>query len=236
MNLILLYDADFFAENSVKLSDDRYRHIRNVHQSQKGDSVRVGKINGLMGKGIIQSIDKNTVELTVSFSQQPPAKLPLKIILALPRPKMIRRIFRTVAELGVEELIVINSYKVEKSFWLSPALDEEKVKFYLASGLQQAKDTVLPKVTFRRLFKPFVEDELPDLIKDCQGLLAHPGIGQPCPHALETRSVLAIGPEGGFTEYEVEKFLAAGFEGIHLGKRILRVENALTAITSKLYS
>jgi len=235
VNLILLYDTDFIAEKSVKLSDDRYQHIRNIHQSKMGDSVKIGKLNGLMGTGIIQSIDQDGVEMTVEFYQQPPAKLPLKIILALPRPKMIRRLFRSIAELGVEELIVINSYKVEKSFWLSPALDEQKIQFYLASGLQQAKDTVLPKVTFKRLFKPFVEDELPELIKDCRGLIAHPGIGQPCPHAIETRSVLAIGPEGGFTGYEVEKFLAAGFEGIHLGERILRVENALTAITSKLY-
>lgn len=235
MNLILLDDTDFIAENSVKLSDDRYRHIRNIHQSKSGDSVRVGELNGLMGTGIIQSIDQNSVELTVELSQKPPAKLPLKIILALPRPKMIRRLFRSVAELGVEELIVINSYKVEKSFWLSPALEEQKVQFYLASGLQQAKDTILPKISFKRLFKPFVEDELPELVKGHRGLIAHPGIGQPCPHAIDTRSLLAIGPEGGFTDYEVDKFLAAGFEAIHLGERILRVENALTAITSKLY-
>lgn len=235
MNLILLYDSDFITATSVTLSDDRYQHIRNIHQSKAGDSVRVGKLNGLMGTGIIQSIDQHAVKLTVELDQQPPAKLPLTIILALPRPKMIRRLFRSVAELGVEELIVINSYKVEKSFWLSPALDEQKVQFYLASGLQQAKDTQLPKVTFKRLFKPFVEDELPRLIKDCRGLIAHPGIGQPCPHTIESRSVLAIGPEGGFTDYEVGKFIDVGFEGIHLGERILRVENALTAITSKLY-
>jgi 16S rRNA (uracil1498-N3)-methyltransferase len=235
VNLILLYDTDFITATSVTLSDDRYQHIRNIHQSKAGDSVRVGKLNGLMGTGIIQSIDQHAVKLTVELDQQPPAKLPLTIILALPRPKMIRRLFRSVAELGVEELIVINSYKVEKSFWLSPALDEQKVQFYLASGLQQAKDTQLPKVTFNRLFKPFVEDELPRLIKDCRGLIAHPGIGQPCPHTIESRSVLAIGPEGGFTDYEVGKFIDVGFEGIHLGERILRVENALTAITSKLY-
>ena len=234
MNLILLYDTDFITATSVTLSDDRYQHIRNIHQSKAGDSVRVGKLNGLMGTGIIQSIDQHAVKLTVELDQQPPAKLPLTIILALPRPKMIRRLFRSVAELGVEELIVINSYKVEKSFWLSPALDEQKVQFYLASGLQQAKDTQLPKVTFKRLFKPFVEDELPRLIKDCRGLIAHPGIGQPCPHTIESRSVLAIGPEGGFTDDEMALTKQLEFVDIRLGPRVLRTETAALTVLSAL--
>lgn len=235
VNLILLYDSDFIAENTVKLTDERCKHIRTVHQSKPGDSVRVGKVNGLMGTGLIRAINKDFVELTIELNQQPPAKLPLKVILALPRPKMIRRIFRSIAELGVDELIVINAYKVEKSFWLSPALSEENVQFYLTSGLQQAKDTVIPKVTFKRLFKPFIEDELPDFVSGYRGLIAHPGVGEPCPHRIDAPAVIAVGPEGGFTDYEVGKFLDAGFEGMHLGERILRVENALTAITSKLY-
>ena len=148
---------------------------------------------------------------------------------------MIRRIFRTVAELGVQRLAVINSYKVEKSFWQSPALSPEKVHQYLMDGLQQAKDTVLPEVTFHRLFKPFAEDELPGLSADSLALLAHPGLGDACPHQLNKPVTLAIGPEGGFTPYEVEKLRAIGFEGIHLGDRILKVENALTTLTAKLY-
>ncbi len=103
------------------------------------------------------------------------------------------------------------------------------------AGLQQAKDTVLPRVSFKRLFKPFLEDELPAIVQGSRGIIAHPATGKPCPHSINESAVLAIGPEGGFTEYEVNKFIEAGFEGIHLGERILRVENALAAITSKLY-
>ncbi len=235
MNLILLFEQDFIAEQSVRLSDERFNHIRNIHHSVIGDSVRVGKLNGLMGHGVITTLSDTAVEINVTLDQHPPAKLPLTVILALPRPKMIRRIFRSLAELGVEHLIVINSYKVEKSFWKSPALDQQKVEGYLIAGLQQTKDTVLPKVSFKRLFKPFVEDELPTIIEASKALLAHPGIGQPCPHHLDQRITLAIGPEGGFTEYEVDKLLETGFEGVHLGERILRVENAISTLIAKLY-
>lgn len=235
MNLILLFDQDFTAPNTVTLKDERYKHILTIHQAKVGDRVRVGKLNGLMGHAIIQTITDKDVELTITLDQPPPAKLPLTVVLALPRPKMIRRIFRSISELGISDLVIINSYKVEKSFWQSPALDAEKVRSYLIAGLQQAKDTTLPNISFHRLFKPFVEDELPAIVENRRGLIAHPGIGEACPYNQNESIVLAIGPEGGFTEYEVNKFIEAGFEGIHLGERILRVENALTALTSKLY-
>lgn len=236
MNLILLEEKDFLEPQRVRLDDQRFEQIKYIHGSQPGDRVRVGKLNGLMGEGLIEAINDHSVELSVVLDQSPPDKLPLTIILALPRPKMLKRIFRSLAELGVQELIIINSYKVEKSFWNSPALAEDKVHGYLVSGLQQAKDTVLPKVSFKKLFKPFVEDELPGIIKGSTALLAHPGTGEACPHQLNTAITLAIGPEGGFTAYEASRLIEAGCQQIHLGKRILRVENAISTLVAKLYS
>ncbi len=236
MNIILLKPEEIDGNDSVVLSDQRFNHIKTIHQSVAGDSVRIGKLNGKIGTGTITFIDEHGVTMDVCFDQTPPKKLPLTVILALPRPKMIRRIFRSISELGVSELIVINSYKVEKSFWNSPILEDEKIEEYLIAGLQQAKDTIMPTVSFKRLFKPFVEDELPGIIANTQALIAHPNTGDPCPANLNQSVTLAIGPEGGFTDYEVNKFFEAGFKSIHLGSRILRVENALTALTSRLFS
>jgi RsmE family RNA methyltransferase len=235
VNLIILFEQDFLSEKKVRLSDERFRHIKTVHRSQAGHTIKVGRLNGLIGSGVITHMTDEAVDIEIELNQKPPQKLPLTVILALPRPKMIRRIFRSITELGIEQLIVINSNKVEKSFWQSPVLTPDNVNSYLIAGLQQAKDTVLPTVTFKKLFKPFIEDELPSIVHGAQGFVAHPGIGQPCPHSFNQRCVLAIGPEGGFSDYEVNKFIEAGFEGIHLGERILRVENAITALISKLY-
>lgn len=236
MNLIVVSAEDFISEQTVRLSDARFQQIKSIHKSQTGDTVRIGELNGLIGSGVIENIDAEQVTISCQFSEAPPAKLPLKIVLALPRPKMIRRIFRTVAELGVSELAIINSYKVEKSFWQSPAIREDNVRQYFLDGLQQAKDTVLPNVSFHNRFKPFAEDVLPQFSAATEQLIAHPNLGQACPLAINKPTTLAIGPEGGFTPYEVEKFVAAGFEGIHLGPRILKVENALTVLTAKLFN
>ena len=235
MNLILLFEQDFINSQHVVLSDHRLQHIQQTLRAKTGDSLRLGLLNGDMGHGIITALDSGSATIRVELKEKPPAKLPLTIVLALPRPKMLKRILRSTAELGIEELIIINSYKVEKSFWQSPALQAEKIRGYLIDGLQQSKDTVLPKVQTKTLFKPFVEDELPALVHQKRGLLAHPAMSESCPLAIDEPALLAIGPEGGFTHYEVDKLLDAGLTGIQLGERILRVENAVTALTSKLY-
>ncbi|MEZ5524815.1 MAG: 16S rRNA (uracil(1498)-N(3))-methyltransferase [Pseudomonadales bacterium] len=235
MNLILLEPGDYIDSQHVRLHDTRFKQILQVHGSQIGDQVRVGELNGLMGSACITELNDQAVTLAIELDQPPPAKLPLTVVLALPRPKMIRRIFRSLAELGVDQLIVINSYKVEKSFWQSPALHPDNIRQYLVEGLQQAKDTILPQVHFHKRFKPFVEDQLPSIIEDSRALIAHPGLGERCPHQLNERITLAVGPEGGFIPYEVEKLQAIGFEGVDLGERILKVENALTTLIAKLY-
>lgn len=236
MNVILFDDTEISGDQRIILKDQRFRHIRDTHRATIGDSVRVGQINGLMGTAIINNINQYSIELTAEFTTPPPEKLPLTVVLALPRPKMIRRIFRTIAEMGVNELVIINSYKVEKSFWQSPAITEANIHSYLIDGLQQAKDTVLPKVSFHRLFKPFVEDTLPALSANTRKIIAHPATGITCPHQANQAITLAVGPEGGFTDYEAQKLISLGFEAINLGPRILKVENAVTTLIAKLYS
>lgn len=236
MNLILFSTGEVSAERVLTLTDERFQHLTSTLCSKAGDTLRIGEINGLMGTAEVLSIDHSSARLALDLREPPPAKLPLTVILALPRPKMMRRIFRTIAELGIGQLHIINSYRVEKSYWQSPALSEEKIRGYLLDGLQQARDTMLPEVHFHRWFKPFAEDQLPGLAAGSVKLIAHPALGKPCPQPLDKNVILAIGPEGGFTPYEVQQFSDCGFEGIHLGPRILKVETAITALTSKLFS
>lgn len=241
MNLILLEPADFTAANRAVLreraGDTRARHVREILGATIGSTIRVGVVDGLLGTAEILRMDADGIELQATLTENPPPKLPLTLILALPRPKVLRRVLRTVAELGVRDLILLNTYKVEKSYWQSPALDATCVRDYFLEGLQQARDSVLPNVRLEKRFKPFVEDRLPALIGDTVGLVAHPGAeAAPCPRALDKPCTLAIGPEGGFIPYEVEKLQQAGMAQIQLGARILRVENALTTLVARLFS
>ena len=235
MNLILLEPRDFINDQLVKLTDRRLRHILEVHKASVGDELRVGKINGNTGTGVILELTDEAMKLSVTLTEKPPEPLPLTILMALPRPKMLKRSLQHLTALGAKTIVLMNSYRVEKSFWQSPWLSEDKIHEQLVLGLEQAKDTILPEVIQEKRFKPFVEDRLPAMVEGKRALVAHPVGGNRCPHLIDDACVLAIGPEGGFIPYEVEKLEQAGFERIHLGSRILRVETAVTAIVSKLY-
>lgn len=235
MNLLLLETDDFVADNEVVLSGRRLQHLQTVHQAQVGDQLKVGRIDGLMGHGELLELSSGHARLRLALDQAPPAKLPLTLLLAMPRPKMFRRILQHCATLGVAEIILLNSYRVEKSFWQTPFLQPDSMRENLLLGLEQARDTRLPSVRIEKRFKPFVEDQLPALCAGQLGLLAHPGSALECPRHVQQSTVLAIGPEGGWIAYEVDKLQAAGLKPVHLGERILRVETAVTALVGRLF-
>ena len=235
MNLLLFTDSDRLVDNEITVLDRRLQHLLQVHRAKVGDQVRVGELGGLMGSGHILKINSERAVLTTTLNLPPPAKLPLSLIIALPRPKMLRRILRSVAEFGAAELHLINSYRVEKSYWQTPVLQAETIREYLLQGLEQSRDTVLPQIHCHPRFKPFVEDRLPAMIEDRRALLAHPGDYPPCPRGVAGETLVVIGPEGGFIPYEVEKLRETGCEAVSLGPRILRVENALTSLLGRLF-
>ena len=235
MNLLLLEADDFIAADRAILRDRRLRHLLEVHRAEPGETLRVGLLGGLMGRGRLLRLDNSEAELEVAFDQPPPAKLPVTLLLALPRPKMLRRVLQTVAAMGVPRLVLLNSYRVEKSFWQTPFLEPAAIREQLILGLEQARDTVLPEVTIEKRFKPFVEDRLPQLASGTRGLVGHPGDFPPCPRALTEPVTLAIGPEGGWIPYEVDKLAEAGLAPVQLGERILRVETAVSALLARLF-
>jgi RsmE family RNA methyltransferase len=235
VNLLLLEEADFIAADRVILRDRRLTHTQEVHRSQVGDSLRVGRIGGLMGSAELLRLDTTEAELRVTLDQPPPSKLPLTMVLALPRPKMLRRVFQTVAAMGVPRIILVNSYRVEKSFWQTPFLEPDAIREQLILGLEQARDSVLPEIIIEKRFKPFVEDRLPAITEGTLGLVGHPGNYPPCPRGLNEPVTLAIGPEGGWIPYEIDLLAKAGLQPVQLGERILRVETAVTALLARLF-
>ena len=180
-------------------------------------------------------VSNDRLDMDVVLDQPPPSAMPLTLLLALPRPKALKRILQAVAAMGVKRIVLIHTWRVEKSFWESPTLESASVREQLILGLEQARDTVLPEVTVRRRFKPFVEDELPALVGDTRALLAHPAASQRCPHGVIGRVTLAVGPEGGFTEYEIAQLAGRSFEPVSLGPRPLRVEHAVPALLGRIF-
>ena len=236
LNLILLFQEDFiFNTNHVRLEGRRLKHVLEVHRAQIGDQLVVGLANDRIGMGTVTQLDPSVLEMDVQLERKPPAALPGLLLLALPRPKVLRRVIRSVTALGLKRLVLLNASRVEKSYWSSPVLAPEALRQEIVAGLEQARDTLLPEILLRPLFKPFLEDELPGLVGDSLCLVAHPGAGKACPRAVAGPVTLAVGPEGGFIPYEVENFRNAGFTPVHCGDRILHVETAIPSLLARLF-
>jgi RsmE family RNA methyltransferase len=235
MNLILLFESDFIGSERVRLSGRRFQHIVGVHRARVGDPLRVGVLNAHMGTGVVTVLGDAALELNVTLDQSPPPALPATLLLALPRPKSLKKVLQAATAMGVKRIVLTASWRVEKSFWDSPVLSAEGLREQLLLGLEQARDTVLPEIWLRRRFKPFVEDEVPELIRGARALVAHPPAALPCPRQVDGAVTLAVGPEGGFIPYEIELLQAHGFEPVSLGARSLRVEHVVPALLGRLF-
>jgi len=240
MNIILIrpheIDGDW-----VVLEDHRAEHIVKVLRSDKGDRVNVGILDGKTGFATIEKIDRKRpfqVKLFLNIDQDPPAPPLTDVILALPRPIVFRRIIHQLTSLGVGQVFVINASRVEKSYWEASIVSDNGWREYVITGLEQAVDTRMVPITFHRGFKPFMLETVPELSNRYASMLvAHPGactsISKIGIH--KTRPVLvAIGPEGGWNDFELALMRSQGFVEFTIGARILKVETAAAAIHAQI--
>lgn len=235
MNLLLVSPQEIDDQGCVLLTDRRHQHITTVHRLSKGSTLQAGVLNGLCGEATIIEQRSEATRIQLNLYRKPPSALPVTLLLALPRPRMLARSLEHLSTLGVKKIILMHTARVEKSYWQSPELKPEKIHQHLILGLEQAKDTALPEVLFKPLFKPFVEDELASLAANSYKLVAHPGDYPVCPRGINEQLTLAIGPEGGFVDFEIQLLEAEGFQVVQMGERILRVETAVTALLARLF-
>jgi len=222
MNLILLKKEEI-EDNKVILKDYRHTHIREILKPEIGQELKVGVLNQDIGTGKVITHTKEETTLNIKTDTKPPKPNNIVLVCSLPRPKTLTKVIYKATCLGIKDIHFINSEKVEKAYWDSNQHNYEQT---ILDALSQSVDTVQPTITFHKLFRPFVEDILPSLIKD-KAVFAHPGGEKP---TKAKHLVLIIGPEGGFNDFEVT-LLSKYADKVSLGERILRVEDAIpTAI------
>ncbi len=237
MNLLLIRPVEVLSPQIIRITGDRARHLRDVLKVSVGSRLRVGIPNGPQGQGVVKSVEADILIQHDLDGKSPPESScgsDIHLILAMPRPRVLGRILSHVASLGVSSLTLCRSWHVEKSYLASDILNKERLKEHLLDGLEQARLTRVPQVNVFPLFRPFVEDRLDELLPRGSRWLLHPESGQGMAEVQVTRDqplVLAIGPERGWTPFECDLLEERGFERVHLGAAILRVETALvTAI------
>ena len=243
MNLLLFESSEIENENIVWLQDRRSEHVINILGCRPGDTIRAGVINGPVGTGEILAIKgkgkKAGVSLRFTAHDFQPEQPVVDLILGLVRPIMLKRLLTQIASLGVGRIFLINANRVEKSFFEAGLLKDENYRSYLIYGLEQAKDTRLPQVIIHERFRPFVEDYLPTVSKTYSRMLvAHPEAGTGLKQlewpGQNGKILLAIGPEGGWVDFEIEKFREQSFVPVSMGERILRTDTAVVALLAQL--
>jgi RsmE family RNA methyltransferase len=194
-----------------------------------------------MGEGDVVLVDRRRRLVEIEYRLDPcdqtiRERPRFDLLLALPRPKVLGRILEHATALGVGRIVLTRSWRVDKSYFQTPLLAPEGYRPRLLAGLEQACDTHLPEVHVFRRFKPLVEDHLDDLLGPGTRLVAHPSGVVPAARAFggTGRAAVAIGPERGWTDYEVDALGACGFAPVSLGPRILRVETACTVALAQL--
>jgi RsmE family RNA methyltransferase len=237
MNLILIHPHEPDAKDRVSLSGERAEHILHVLKAAPGKALRIGLLNGPKGCGTVERVGDKEVVLQCEFEETIPARPAIDLLLALPRPKVMKRLWAQIAALGVGRIILTNAEKVERYYFDSHILEPDFYNERLIEGLQQAGDTMLPEVRIIKELKPFLEDELNAIFPGSElRLLADPAGERNIFQCLEwvapQRCCLAVGPEGGWTPYELELFAAHGFQIFHAGPRILRTDTACVSLVS----
>ncbi len=232
---ILIYKPEQLSDGYIKIvRPTQIEHIQSVLKLSDGDRLRIAKLNDKLGQGRIAKLaqDYILIEPLEGF-EEPPAALPCTLILALPRPQQLKRLLVHISSLGIKEIHLIQSTRVEKNYWQSPKLKD--AESYLIEGLEQALDCVLPKLYLHKNYQFFLKNSLKDIIKNKELWLAHPGKHEKAKQQAHGEHAVLIGPEGGFVPKEVEDFEEMGAKKIQLGRRILKVETALPVLIGAMF-
>lgn len=241
----ILFETSEIKGSFATFTGERAAHVMTVLHGEVGQILKTGEINGPIGTSEIVSLEpgvEGSGRITVRVCHDKVSLAPwVDLILAPPRPRVLKRLLPQLATMGVGRIVLVGARKVEKDFWGATLLKTENYRPLLVEGLMQAGTSILPTIETRRNWGRFLSDELETMFPSPRRLVAHPyAANSTAAHVAERadgnrdRLVLAIGPEGGWTDEEVARLEAKGFARYSLGERILRTDTATIALLSRL--
>jgi RsmE family RNA methyltransferase len=221
VNLVLITADE--AKAGLPADDPRARHLRETVGLAVGGSFHVGIENGLRGIATITALDPR-LAFAVVWERSPQARLPLTVLIGLPRPQTAKKVLHDLASLGAARIVFFEAVKGDPGYVASSLWKDVEWRGHVLKGTEQACSTLVPEVT--RVAS--LAEALAGLDAAAWKLALDPyeATGAPELAAPATAAVLALGPERGFAEAERSALRKAGFAFAHLGDRILRVEAA----------
>ena len=209
------------------MDDPRAVHLTQTVGLQPGKTFVVGIKNAFRGLATIQKISEQLI-FTVEWEKEKQARLPLELLVGLPRPQTAKKILYDAASLGVHKIIFFVSEKGDPGYLSSSLWKNNEWEDFLLRGTEQACSCLIPDV----VHVPTIEEGIKLLHPQSWRVSLDPYISK---ESLKTKTgdfsfgTLAIGPERGWSDVERSILKSNGFSFYHLGDRILRVETACTA-------
>ena len=236
----ILFERSEIVDGVATFGGARAEHVLGVLHGEVGQTLKTGEVNGGIGTGeiveIVRGASSAEARISVKVCHDQMSLRPwVDLILAPPRPRVMKRLLPQLAAMGVGRIVLVGAKKVEKDFWGATLLKEENYRPLLVDGLMQAGTSVVPRMETRRNFRRFVGDELDSLFPTANRVVGHPGGAPNAPAQRPGRLLLAVGPEGGWTDDEVSLLESQGFSRYSLGSRILRTDTALVALLARLW-
>ena len=229
----ILFEPTELKDAVATFGGERAAHVLGVLHGEIGQTLKTGVIDGPIGTSTITAIADGEITVRCTHDAEAPGPW-FDLILAPPRPRVMKRLLPQLASLGVGTIVLVGAKKVEKDFWGATLLKEANYRPLLVDGLMQAGTTALPKLLLRRNFRAFLRDELETLFPTANRVVAHPDPEGGFADGRAGRLLLAVGPEGGWTDDEVALLASLGFARCSLGGRILRTDTAVIALAAKL--
>lgn len=221
----------------VQLSKEEAGHAIRVMRIQKGESVTLFDGADHESEAVIESVSRNECVCrsreTIVLPRMPPSDLTIAV--ALPKPDRAKELVERLTELGVTSVVPINADRTQRppSSSLMQKLSRVVIEACKQSGrnrLMQIHSPV-PSIEF---FNDHSDRE------EATSLIAHVSEDSAMISSLlngiepssKTRYLVAIGPEGGWTDEEAKLAMNSGFAPVSLGQRVYRIETAAAAVAS----
>lgn len=221
MNLVLLTADE--ARDGLPTADARARHLRETVGLGVGGTFHAGVEGGLRGIATVVALEPR-LTFVVAWEKTVQPRLPLTVLVGLPRPQTAKKVLHDLASLGAARIVFFASEKGDPGYLTSSLWKDGEWREHVLKGTEQACSTLVPEVT--RVASLAEAVALADATAWKLALDPYEAAGAPELSAPAKSAVLAIGPERGFAEGERATLRRSGFAFAHLGDRILRVEAA----------
>lgn len=228
----------FYSENlslqdkQITLSEEESHHINKVLRKKPGDHIQITNGMGLLADVIIEDEKSESIICTIqSIEMIPPSpERNIHIALSTIRPNRMDWAIEKLTELGVGTISFFHS-----QFTSVRAFKTDHLHKITISAMKQSKQVYLPKINSPLPFSKWIES----IVKKENQILLLTHLNDYSMNIsviqLKNKSVIvAIGPEGGFSEEEIKQAQEHGFKLVRIDNHILRTETAAVISATQL--